>query len=159
MCRTVRPQKLSFFSVNSHCIHDNVFTANYNKSGNRSKKCFLSSFQVRKERSGQQFFTGKQFFLAFMSNLSPNSGSTELSLLQSPLHSGVKIRCVEIVLITAAAEGSCCFILIFGKTDETELYGTNNKCWLDVNGYKQQLCLNFSEFAHFLPKLFEHWVL
>ena len=150
--------KTLIFLVNSHCIHDNVFTANYNKSGNRSKKCFLISFQVRKERSGQHFFTGKQFFLAFMSNLSTNSGSTEISLLQSPLYSGAKNRCVKIVLITAAAEGSCCFILLCGKTDETELYGTNNKRWLDVNGYKQHLCLNFWEFAHFLPKLYKHWV-
>ena len=84
-----------------------------------------------------------------MNNQSSNSGFIEISLLHSQHLSSVKNRRVKIVLKIAAAEASCCFILIFGIIDEVEMYGTNNKHSLDLSEHKKQRCLNFRNFAHF----------
>ena len=50
---------------------------------------------------------------------------------------------VKIVLNTAAAEASCCFILISGVVVEAEMYDTSNKRSLDLIEFKKDRCLNF----------------
>ena len=130
------------FSANSHCIHDSVFTAKSNESGQRPKKLFSIRFQNKKINL-EFSVSWKQWFPAVMINQSPNSGFIEFSRLHSQHYPSVKIKCVKIVLKTATAEASCCFILISGIIDEAELNDTNNKRSLDLGEYTKQRYLNF----------------
>ena len=50
---------------------------------------------------------------------------------------------VKIVLITAAAEATCCSILMSGVIVEAEMYDTNNKRSLDLSEFEKDRCLNF----------------
>ena len=76
-------------------------------------------------------------FPTVMNNQSANSGYLEVSLLHAKHYSSVKIRRVNLVLITAAAEASCCCILVSGVMVEAEMYDTNNKRSLNASEFKK----------------------
>ena len=139
-------QKLGFFGKFSLYYHT-VFTANYNESGKSSRKRFSISFQHKKRNLDYYSFL-EAMFTAVTNNQSPDSGFIEFSLLHSQNYSSVETRRMKIVLNTAAAEGSCCFVLISGIINEAEMYDTNKKRSLDLSDYKKQHCLNFWNFAH-----------
>ena len=79
-----------------------------------------------------------------MNNQTPDSGFLGISLLHSQSYASVKI-----VLNTAAAAASCCFIFISRIIIEAEIYDANNKRSLYLSDYKKQRCLDFWKFAHF----------
>ena len=88
----------------------------------------------------------KEYFPTVRNNQSPNSGFLEISLLLSQHFSFMEFRCVEEVY-TVATKGSCCFILISGFIDETQMYDTIYKRSFDPSDYKIKRCLNFLKFA------------
>ena len=106
------PKDLSF-PVNSHFIRNSLFTAKYNKSEKMAIKMFLNKLRIQKRRKEfwTKFLSRQQCFLAVMNNQSSNSGFIEILLLPSQ-HFEWKNWVHEIVLNTAAAEASCCFILM-----------------------------------------------
>ena len=63
--------------------------------------------------------------------------------MHSQHYSIVKIRCVKLVLIAAAALAGCCFNLMSGVIFEAEMYDTYNKRSLDLSEFKKERCLNF----------------
>ena len=99
------------------------------QSASKSKK--------EKRRILDKILSRQQCFPAVMNNQSPNSGFIDISLLRSQHYSSVKFRRVKLVLITAAAEASCCFILISGVMVEAEMYDTNNKRSLDRSEFQK----------------------
>ena len=59
---------------------------------------------------------------------------------------------MNLVLITAAAEGSCCCILVSEVMVEAEMYDTNNKRSLNASEFKKERCLNLEN----SPTLFQN---
>ena len=112
----------------------------------------LCKSKEEKRRFLDKIASTQQCFPAVMNSQNPNSGVTEILLLHSQHYSSVKIRRAKIVLITAAKEASCCFILMSGVMVEAEMYDTNNKCSVDLSELKKERCLRFWKLAYFDSK-------
>ena len=134
-----------WFLANSHSIHDNVFTTKYNKSGKSSGKHYPISFQIeerKKENFGQIFFPTATFSSSYEQTKS-KKWSYKIFAGHSLQYSSVKNRRVNILINTAAAEESWCFILISGVMFEAELYDAIKKRSFDLSEFKKERCLNF----------------
>ena len=99
-----------------------------------------SKTNKEKKETWTDFLFRRQCFPAVMNNQIPNSRFIEISFLHSQHYSSVKIWRMKVVLNTAAAEASCCFALISGLFDESQMYDTNNIHLMWMNKWR---CLNF----------------
>ena len=91
-----------------------------------SEKTLFNQLRIKKKIFGQNFFPDSNVFSCYEQSKSKQRFHRNFAIAFPTLFE-CKNWVHEIVLKTAAAEASCCFISMSGVNVEAEMYDTDNK--------------------------------